>query len=400
MGYFEELDKEVARDLDDEAAAELRRARWRSGTLWRAWQLTKVAAAAARRVIFFPLISPLGYAKRFNLQGDMLVLRRAWVWRLVDFLMTRLLLAPVVLAIFMFAIVYANTHPRHVEAHATPESIGMYYKEVRLDTLDGAHLCGWYVPALTADEVAFDPEEALLRRRPGVVLVHGLGASHEQYLPLAKRLHEEGFVVLMLDLRGQGDSDPAAVTYGLRERTDILAGVKFLRELSMVNEAKVCVVGRDVGGVAALEAAALDSSVAAVVADGLWPGFEQRARDIFKSPIHGLPTRWMAPLYTTAFEIALRERWDNWDLDTVVRSIHRQPVLFIARTGEGYAPLDSLVKLAATSGGRHDVFLADSAHAGQADQRTTDFLMEVTQWTGAKTHGVQEIQKLLENRVK
>ncbi|HVS71499.1 MAG TPA: alpha/beta fold hydrolase [Phycisphaerae bacterium] len=400
MGYFEELDKQVARDLGEEAAAEARLARWRSGTLWRTWQFTKVAANAARRVIFFPLISPLGYAKRFNLQGDMMVVRRAWVWRLVDFLMTRLLLAPIVLAAFMFAIVYANTHPGRVEAHTSPESIGMYYKEVRLDTLDGAHLCGWYVPALTADEVAFDPEEALLRRRPGVVVVHGLGASHEQYLPLTKRLHEAGFVVLMLDLRGQGDSDPAAVTYGLRERTDIIAGVKFLRELSMVDDSKVCVVGRDIGGVAALEAAALDSSVAAVVADGLWPRFDQRARDIFSHPLRGLPTSWMAPLYTTAFEIALRERWSNWDLNTLVRSIHRQPVLFIARTGDGYASLDSLMKLASTTGGRHDVFLADSAHAGEADQRTTDFLMDVTNWKGAKAHGVQEIQKLLENRVK
>lgn len=398
MGYFEELDKAVAQDLQEDAAAEAKRARRGSGLGFRLWQAVKLTGRAVRRVVFFPLISPLGYSKRFNVTGDVVVMKRAWGWRLVDGLLTRLLLAPVILAIFLFAIVYANTHPRHVEAYSTPETLGLYYKRVALDTLDGAHVAGWYIPAVTAEEVAFDPDEALRRRRPAVVVAHGLGASQDQYLPLAKRLHDTGFVVLMLDLRGQGESPDAAVTYGLRERTDVLAGVKYVRELSMVDETKVCVVGRDIGGVAGLEAAALDSSVAAVVADGLWPKFDQRSRNIFGNAMPG--TGWIAPLYTTAFEVGMRERWSSWDLETVMKGIHRQPVFFVARAGETYASTSSLVQLAASSGGRHDVMLADADHTGDVDARVTSFLMEVTGWKGAKSKGVEEIEKMLEKRVK
>jgi pimeloyl-ACP methyl ester carboxylesterase len=204
----------------------------------------------------------------------------------------------------------------------------------------------------------------------------------------------------MLDLRGQGESAGAAVTYGLRERTDVLAAVKFLRELSTVDESRVAVVGRDIGGVAALEAAALDSSLAAVVADGLWPRFNDRARTIFSSPLKPLPTGWMAPLYTTAFEIALRERWGSWDLDTVMRSIHRQPLFFVARTGDAYAPIGDVVQLAASAGGRHDVMLANAEHAAEVDDRITSFLMQVTHWQSTKARGVEEIEKMLEKRVK
>ena len=399
MGYFEELDKQVAQDVALEAAEEAKKARRGTGPLFRVWEAVKLVGRAVRRVLFFPLISPLGYAKRFNLEGDMVVLKRAWGWRLVDAVMTRLLISPLILAIFLFGIVYWNTHPRRVDALSTPEGMGLYYMRVGMDTLDGVHVAGWYVPAVTAEEVAFDPEEALRRRRPGVVLVHGLGASHDQYLTLAKKLHQSGFVVLMLDLRGQGESGDAAVTYGLRERTDVLAGVKYLRELSMVDEARVCVVGHDVGGVAGLEAAALDSSIAAVVADGLWPTFEERSRDIFTGAIPGVPTGWMAPLYTTAFEIGMRERWKSWDLETVMKGIHRQPIFFVARTGDRYAPVTSLVRLAATSGGRHDVMLANSQQDAQVDDRITAFLMDVTSWKGAKSRGVEEIQKMLEKRV-
>jgi hypothetical protein len=83
-----------------------------------------------------------------------------------------------------------------------------------------------------------------------------------------------------------------------------------------------------------------------------------------------------------------------------MRSIHRQPLFFVARTGEGYATLNSVVQLAAASGGRHDVMLADPAHAAEVDGRITTFLMEVTSWKGAKAKGVEEIEKMLEKRVK
>src|ERR1035437_4725714 len=60
------------------------------------------------KVVFFPLISPLGYSKSFNIEGDLVIVKRSWQWRLIDGLLTRLLLTPVIVAIFLIAVVYSS----------------------------------------------------------------------------------------------------------------------------------------------------------------------------------------------------------------------------------------------------------------------------------------------------
>jgi pimeloyl-ACP methyl ester carboxylesterase len=425
MGYYDELDKEIDDEMGwakpgrkrpagdksnsprrrpDYWQALLRTAKATSNPIWQVvWRILR----AVGKVAFYPMISPLGYAKRFNLEGDMMILKRSFVWRLCDGILTRALLVPLILAAFLLMLVYSGTHPRTVQAISTPDSYGIYFKRVSLLTVDNSRLTAWYIPPYNASQVAVDPEGTLLQKWPGVVLVHGLGASHDQYLPLAQRLHGLGFAVLMVDLRGQGESDPAAVTYGLRERMDVLAGVKFLRELPAVDMTKVCVVGHDVGATAALQATALDSSIAGVVADGLWPKFEDRARDIFShAPAQAggsqggkLPTEWLAPLYTMAFEIAVRDRLSQLDPDMMIRSIHTQPVLFIARAGPEYVPVPEVLKMATNAGSRHEVCVDNPGAPGETMARTAQFLLKVTGWKGPKLHGSDEIQELLKHQV-
>jgi alpha-beta hydrolase superfamily lysophospholipase len=280
---------------------------------------------------------------------------------------------------------------------------------VSLTTVDNQILAGWYIPPINADEVAFDPEGVLTQKWPGAVVCHGLGASHDQYLLLAKDLHDAGFAVLMLDMRGEGESAPAAVTYGLRERFDVLAGVKMLRETPYVDETKVCVVGHDIGATAALQAAALDSSITAVVADGLWLKFEDRARNIFSRPPSDtgnwsatggrMPTQWLAPLYTMAFEIGVRDRLEQLDPENVIRSIHTQPVLFVARTGPEYASVQDILTLATCAGSKHEVLIDNPNATDNAARRTTLFLVKAANWKGPKAHGAEQIQNLLQNQV-
>ena len=419
MGNYDELDDEIDREMGwksglksdsprrrpDYWQALLRTAKASTSPFWHGF--THVARAVGK-VVFFPLISPLSYSRRFNVHGDMMIVKRSLLWRIFDGLFTRLLLTPVILAAFLIATVYASTHPKTVQALSTPDGYGVYFKRVSLVTVDNQRLTGWFVPPMNADEVAFDPEGTLAQKWPAVVVCHGLGASHDQYLPLMQELHEAGFAVLMLDMRGQGESDAGAVTYGLRERMDVLAGVKFLRETAYVDETKVCVVGHDIGATASLQAAALDSSITAVVADGLWPKFEDRAREIFSRPPAEagpwagqggrMPTQWLAPLYTMTFEIAVRDRLEQLNSETVVRSLHK-PVLFIARSGQEFVSVQDLLTLATIAGGEHDVFIDRPSIQGHAERRIRDFLVKAAHWKGPKSHGVQQIEQLLKNRV-
>jgi hypothetical protein len=212
----------------------------------------------------------------------------------------------------------------------------------------------------------------------------------------------------MLDLRGQGASASAAVTYGLRERLDVLAGVKYLRELTNIDRTKVCVIGHDIGAIAALQAVGLDSSLTAVVADGLWPKFDERARGIFTQAFGpGTPKLdWMGPLYTAAFEIALRDRVSQIDTDVIAKSLRMQPVLFVARTGADYAPIEDVVALASNVEAKHQVVVADetgiaSGEKGKTalDTQIRDFLLTATGWKGPNNHAAKQMEKLLQNRV-
>ncbi len=64
------------------------------------------------------------------------------------------------------------------------------------------------------------------------------------------------------------------LSYGLRERKDVLAAVHYLTSRPSVDPSRVAVIGQDVGGVAALGAAALDHSIKAIVVAGVEKDFQ------------------------------------------------------------------------------------------------------------------------------
>lgn len=111
----------------------------------------------------------------------------------------------------------------------------------------------------------WEPKERLA---PAVLLLPMLRHGKEDWIPLATRLHREGYGVLALDLRERGDTD--------RERllADVRAGFTFLREQKKVDAARVGVVGASLGANAALNFAAREPLVRLVAL--LSPGLNYR----------------------------------------------------------------------------------------------------------------------------
>ena len=425
MSQYDELDHEIDQEIDrdmgwsrDKDGKKRNRQPRRSANYWHALlgaarktnplfrPLVRLLRAILK-IVFFPLISPLGYSKSFNVQGDILIVKRSFLWRIIDGIITRLFLTPVILALFFAGIVYLTTHPEPVQATQNPAGLGLFFRPVSLVSTDGQRLAAWYVPPLKPEEVVINREEVFNLRWPGVVLCHGLGDTHDSYLALASQLHKAGFAVLMLDLRGQGSSEKGAITFGLRERFDVLAGVRFLREQPNIDPGKICLVGHDMAATACLHATALDSSIAAVVADGMWPQFHERVEKIFDNP--RVPTKWLAPLYEVTFEISVRERLNQLDPATVLKSIKLQPVLFVAYNGPSYAPVQDVVEMAASVPAPHEVIILDgpTIERGNPDaknytpeQRITFFLAHATGWKGTPLKGPETVQRLMESQIK
>jgi len=153
---------------------------------------------------------------------------------------------------------YAITPPNPVRGD-TPAAFGLAYESVAFPTAagDGITLRGWWLA---------NPASATRRT---VVLVHGWYENRTVHLALAQRLWQSGYMVLLFDLRGHGDSDPAPCTYGVREAGDVTGAVRFA--LTHGAEAgRIGVIGWSLGAASALLAMPDTAEIGAVVADSAY----------------------------------------------------------------------------------------------------------------------------------
>ena len=93
----------------------------------------------------------------------------------------------------------------------------------------------------------------------GVVIVHGAGSAKESHFDFARLCRESGLVALAFDARGHGRSGGA---FGPGALDDVLSMCKVVRE----HAPQVALRGSSLGGFQVVHAAALDSSICAVVA--------------------------------------------------------------------------------------------------------------------------------------
>jgi len=124
---------------------------------------------------------------------------------------------------------------------------------------------------------------ASYRRAPNatgvVILAHGRDACRGDELrgttvSLVLELASRGLSVIMIDLRGHGESDRARLTFGHRERRDILGAVDFLLNRGY-EPGRIGVLGASMGGVSAIAAAADEHAIGALVTDSAFASLHE-----------------------------------------------------------------------------------------------------------------------------
>lgn len=134
----------------------------------------------------------------------------------------------------------------HPIYHDTPATFGLDYEEVRFKARgDGIQIAAWYIPHESTKQA--------------VIIVHGHNASKQWAasgkLPkLGVSLNRAGFAVLMIDLRGHGDSQGKRASMGVHERWDVLGALDWLKEEGF-DPSNIGLIGISMGGSAVLGAA-------------------------------------------------------------------------------------------------------------------------------------------------
>ncbi|MBS0412515.1 MAG: alpha/beta fold hydrolase, partial [Proteobacteria bacterium] len=133
---------------------------------------------------------------------------------------------------------------------------GVSVRDVRFAGPDGAQMSALlYLP----------PGASAAHPAPGILAVHGYINSRETQDGFAIEFARRGYVVLALDQRGHGYSDPPAFAAGFGGP----AGLAYLRSLPQVDEANIGLEGHSMGGWTVLAAAkAMPDAYQAMVLEG------------------------------------------------------------------------------------------------------------------------------------
>jgi len=195
-----------------------------------------------------------------------------------------LILTLVIIAFIYFSVGLAvavtmtrvGDHPKY---DSTPGTYGLEFQTIQLKSrVDNFRISSWYIPNP-------DAERAL-------ILVHGRDASKQNAISgrlpaLAAELYRRRLAVLMLDLRGHGESEGKRYTWGVFERRDVLGGVDFLIGEGF-SPGKIALLGISLGGAAAVGAAYEESAIGGMVLDSTFADLEALVRPNWRKE-SGLP---------------------------------------------------------------------------------------------------------------
>lgn len=160
-----------------------------------------------------------------------------------------------------------------------PADLGLPCEEMTLKTAEGIPLSCWLIPSSRPP-------------RGTIIYLHGVGESKIAALPMARLLHDHGFHVFLYDSRRHGESGGIFCTYGFYEKHDasmIITALCARRDLAV---GRIGLFGASMGAAVALQAAALDNRISAVVAESsfatLRSVFDEYQRRMVKLPWHYL----------------------------------------------------------------------------------------------------------------
>jgi pimeloyl-ACP methyl ester carboxylesterase len=153
---------------------------------------------------------------------------------------------------FNVVYIYQMTRPaRRTVCCGTPANWSLDYEELRVTSRDGTTIVGWYIP----------PQNGAV-----ILLLHGFGGDRLNLADQGRFLTQAGYGLVMLDLRGHGESGGKYRDWGWKDTQDIAAIVEYIRQHPDVEH--IGILGHSYGGQIAMRSAAEISAIEAVIADG------------------------------------------------------------------------------------------------------------------------------------
>jgi pimeloyl-ACP methyl ester carboxylesterase len=224
--------------------------------------------------------------------------------------------------------------------------------DLALRSTDGLRLAATFRPGRTPTS-------------PGVLLLHGNGASRAAMAATAALLSARGYATLAIDFRGHGQSASARHSFGLFESRDAETALAWLK--ARQHGAKVAAVGLSLGGAAALIGEHGPLAANALVVAAVYPDIRHAIRNRIAAFTTAAPAALLEPLLSLQSRPRLGV-WPSRLSPLAAARDYRGPVLVVGGGADRYTPPDETRALhAAFPGPKRLSFMPGKVHAQVGD---------------------------------
>lgn len=161
----------------------------------------------------------------------------------------------------------------------SPEELRLNYEEINVITNDGIKLNSWLIKS---------SQQSL----GTIIYLHGVGDCKIAGISFAKFFRDNGFNVFLYDSRRHGESGGNYCTYGFYEKHDLIRVIDYIESRKDLNTSNIGLFGSSMGAAVAIQTAAIDKRIKAVVAENSFSTlrkiFDDYQKRIVKIPFHYL----------------------------------------------------------------------------------------------------------------
>jgi fermentation-respiration switch protein FrsA (DUF1100 family) len=223
-----------------------------------------------------------------------------------------------------------------------PGIYNLKYEDLRIPSRgDGLEIAAWYIPSETNEYV--------------IILVHGRDDSRmfapytmgedahaDGYLPFAKVLHDAGYSVMMIDLRGHGQSADSRYYFGLKEYQDVLGAVDWLEGRGF-QPGKIGIQSYSLGSVSAIYATAKEPDIGALWIDSSYTDLKSLMDELWVQ-VSGLPQIFLP---STRLMISVLYGWDIADSRPIdeIGKIAPRPIFMAHCQQDDFIPISHMEQL-------------------------------------------------------
>jgi len=284
-------------------------------------------------------------------------------------LMTIFILTILYFAVGAYAALMLTKVGDHPQYDRTPGSFGLAYETIHFPSRgEQLKLAAWYVPKEGAAQA--------------VILVHGRNASKQNAISgnfpkLASELHQAGYCVLVLDMRGHGESEGKRYTWGIQEKKDILGAVDDLLSRGFEPGA-IYVLGISLGGAGVLFAAAEEPAIGAVVVDSTFASLDNLVKPNWREE-SGLPMFFL-PSVHLMWKIVFGFSIKDVQPVAAIKAVNPRPILIFHSTSDEIIPVKHAHQLAEAAQQAHLFLFEQGDHAELYRDHPQTYLKTLTEF--------------------